>query len=423
MMHITQVPGTQVSGTPVSGTQAPAIPAMAAIPVIPQLPGLQQATAFLDRLLAGLYAHSSGAPAPLPIPIIDEPKLARQILARPDIFVKNYAFLEDLGHGRFSSNGDDWRQRAALSKPWYRHAHKKHEPGLIREIYHRHLALPATPLSGPALFRCFTLAAVEVFSHALGLPAMLPWPQEIIDHMRAILKLRQWVAWNGCGSQDLLRVQRELEQLRAQVRLLWQRDPAARALLEALQAQGGNIDDFDATEELLQNVLASSEATACGLLWAAEALSQQPALQHQLAQDGSLLDRFIAETMRMFPPVPYLTRHCTATHTTSDGQVWQAGSVLSISIVGMHRHPRYWQQPAEFDMMRPEFDTGATPIAYIPFSRGERVCAGMRLAQLEVRAAIETLLALRECRPGPTPTRFGYGLASFPHTSLCACLR
>ncbi len=47
----------------------------------------------------------------------------------------------------------------------------------------------------------------------------------------------------------------------------------------------------------------------------------------------------------------------------------------------------------------------------------------MRLAQLEVRAALEALLELRECRPGATPTRFGYGLASFPHTALTAHLR
>jgi cytochrome P450 len=390
------------------------------VPSMPVLASLEQATAFLDALLAGLYAHSAGAPAPQLIPIIDEPALARQILARPDIFAKNYAFLEDLGHGRFSSNGDDWRQRAALSKPWYRSAHKRQAPELIREIYSRHLAQPATPLNGPALFRCFTLAAVEVFSHTLNLPAMLPWPTEITDRMRAILKLRQWVAWNGCGSDDLQRVQSELAALRSQVRTLWQREPATQALLAQLQSDGGSIADFDATEELLQNVLASSEATASGLLWAAEALSQQPRLQSQLAQDATYLDRFITEVMRMFPPVPYLTRVCIATHATSDGQVWQAGSVLSISVVGMHRHPQHWRRPTEFDLMRPEFDGSATPFAYIPFSRGERVCAGMRLAQLEMRAAIEALLELRQCCPGTTPTRFGYGLASFPHTALLA---
>lgn len=384
------------------------------------LPDLKQAGAFLDQLLAGLYTHSSGAAPPLQIPIIVDPLLARQILSHPDIFVKNYAFLEDLARGRFSGNGQPWRQRANLSRAWYLNAHKKHDPDLVKAIYRLHLARSSDVLSANELLGCFNLAAVEMFSHALNLPHSLPWPTETVGHLRAMLNLRQWASWNGCSARQMQLVQAELIKIREQVRELWQRDPSVAALLATLQADGKHIEGFDATEELLQNVLASSEATACGLMWIAEALAQQPDMQRYLAQDTLMLDRFIAETLRMFPPVPFLTRLCTANHTTDDGQVWRAGSVLSISIVGMHRHPDYWCRPGEFDMMRPEFEGNRPPIAYIPFSRGERVCAGMGLAQLEMRAAVEMLLSLRECRPGTTPTGFGYGLASFPRTSLTA---
>ena len=92
---------------------------MIAPPVMPALPvsaRMQQAGAFLDALLAGLYAHSSGAPSPISQPIVSEPVAARHILAHPDLFIKNYAFLDDLARGRFSSNGEDWRQRAALTQ-------------------------------------------------------------------------------------------------------------------------------------------------------------------------------------------------------------------------------------------------------------------------------------------------------------------
>lgn len=383
---------------------------------------LQRATAFLDGILAGLYAHSSGAPTPLSQPIISDPKVARHILARTDYFVKNYAFLEDVGCGRFSSNGDDWRQRAALTESWYRKVHTKIQPPQVRDIYARHLDTGA-PLTAADLFNRFVLAAVEVFSCALDLPVALPWPVELIDRLRAILKLRQWVAWVGCNSDELKSIQSELANLREQVRSLWREEPAAQAFVNALQANGLDVTGFDATAELLQNVLASSETTASTLLWAAEALSQQPGLQHQLAQDPQNLDRFIAEVLRMFPPVPCLTRQCTTTHSTDDGQIWQAGSVLTLSIVGIHRHPDYWQRPAEFDLTRPEYNAGATPFAYMPFSRGERVCAGMRLAKLELRTALEVLLEQRICRPGARPTGFKYGLSSVPDTSLSADMR
>ena len=205
-----------------------------------------------------------------------------------------------MGCGRFSSNGDDWRQRAALTESWYRRVHTKIQPSKVRDIYARHLDTKS-PLTANDLFHRFVLAAVEVFSCALDLPVALPWPVELIDRLRAMLKLRQWVAWVGCNSDELKSIQSELANLREQVRSLWREEPSAQAFVNALQVNGLDVMGFDATAELLQNVLASSETTASTLLWAAEALSQQPGLQHQLAQDPHNLDRFIAEVLRMFP--------------------------------------------------------------------------------------------------------------------------
>lgn len=395
---------------------------MPPVPLPLSLPSLQQATEFLDAILAALYSYRDGGPTLMRQPIITEPILARQILARPDIFVKNYAFLEDLGRGRFSSNGDEWRMRAALTQSCYRNAPKNIPTEFIKAIYHRHLT-STTPLSAAELFNRFTLAAVDVFSHALNLPTMLPWPREIITRVRAMLKLRQWIAWNGCSHSDMLRVQEELSQLHVQISMLWKKFPELEEILGSFRAGALKINGFDANQELLQNVLASSEATASGLLWAAEALSQEPDLQNHLSKDASLLEAFIGEVLRMFPPVPCLTRVCTATYTTADGTVWKAGSVLTISIVGIHRNPQFWQHPDRFDISRPEFKSGVKPFAYMPFARGERVCAGMRLAQVELRAAVEVLLSLYDCRPGPTPTQFRYGLSSAPYTSLCAVQR
>ncbi|HRH78311.1 MAG TPA: hypothetical protein PK129_13260, partial [Cellvibrionaceae bacterium] len=212
----------------------------------PAITSLQRATAFLDGILAGLYTHSSGAPAPLSQPIISDPKIARHILARTDYFVKNYAFLEDVGCGRFSSNGDDWRQRAALTESWYRRVHTKIQPSKVRDIYAGHLDTKS-PLTANDLFHRFVLAAVEVFSCSLDLPVALPWPVELIDRLRAMLKLRQWVAWVGCNSDELKSIQSELANLREQVRSLWREEPSAQAFVNALQVNGLDVMGFDAT--------------------------------------------------------------------------------------------------------------------------------------------------------------------------------
>lgn len=375
-----------------------------------------QAGAFLDALLAGLY---KGAPSPLPV--ISDPGTARHVLAHADTFVKNYGFLEDLGRGRFSSNGEDWRQRAALTQPWYRTAHKALSAQQLQDAYARHLA-GAEMLDGPALFRRFCAAAVEVFSRAVGLHGALAWPDDIVEPLRTVLRVRQWIDWNGCLPHELDAVRADLARLRGALRAHWDATPEGAALLAALGHGAQGIAGFDAAEELAQNILAASETTASTLLWAAEALSQQPAQQEALAANPAGLDRFIAEVLRMFPPVPYLTRRCVA-DSHYEGQRWQAGAVLSISIVGIHRHPRYWREPWKFDTERPEYDTGATPYAYLPFSRGTRVCAGMRLAQMELRAGLAALLRSRHCVAGAEPTGFHYGLSSQPRTALRAWLR
>jgi len=382
-----------------------------------------QAAQFLDGLLADLYRRS-GAPAcaaPGLLPVIDDPIVAREVLARPEAFVKNYAFLEALARGRFTANGDAWRAHAGLTAGWYRAAHRQVDAADARAIYQRHLAAGGE-LDAAGLYARFTAAAVEVFSRAIGLDAPLAWPPALVARMRETLRLRQWIDWNGCAPALLERVQEGLRGLREEVRACWEGDDASARLLGQLQARGAPIDGFDAAEELIQNLLASSETTASSLLWGAEALGCQPHVQERLAAGGAGLDGFIAEVLRMFPPVPYLTRRCLA-DTEAGGRLWRAGEVLSISIVGIHRHPDYWRAPAQFDPHRPEFAADATPLAYLPFSRGERVCAGMRLARIELRAGMEALLATRRCVAGAAPTRFGYGLSSYPKTALRALKR
>lgn len=385
------------------------------------IPSAQQASAFLDGLLADLYRRSASgpaSPAPSPIPVIDDPAIARQVLARPDIFAKNYDFLDDMARGRVSANGEDWRQRASLTRSWYLAAHKKVNLEQVRAIYARHLS-DGAELDAGTLFARFGAASVEVFSRSIGLPCALPWPADLVSHMRELLKVRQWIDWNGCAEESLRQVQGQQAAMTAQLRALWQASGEGRRLMDELAARGMPIAGFDAAQELIQIILAASETTASSLLWAAEALSEQAAMQQQLAADPSGLERFIAEVLRLFPPIPYLTRRCIADHDFS-GATWRAGQLLSISIVGIQRHPAHWSHPWQFDAARPEFDAGSTPIAYMPFSRGERVCAGMRLAMLELRAGLEALLSLRRCVAGPTPTHFAYGLSSYPRTSLRA---
>ncbi|MCW7538645.1 cytochrome P450 [Aquabacterium sp. A7-Y] len=138
-----------------------------------------------------------------------------------------------------------------------------------------------------------------------------------------------------------------------------------------------------------------------------------------LAHDEGRRERFLLEVLRLFPPVPFLTRRCVE-DTQAAGVFFRAGEALAVSVIGMHCHPDHWRSPRQFDAARPEFDASPPPVAFLPFSRGERVCAGLRLAKVELDQGLAAFLELRRVRPGPMPTGFEYGLSSRPRTSLVA---
>uniref|UniRef100_A0A8W8NWF2 Thromboxane-A synthase n=1 Tax=Magallana gigas TaxID=29159 RepID=A0A8W8NWF2_MAGGI len=70
------------------------------------------------------------------------------------------------------------------------------------------------------------------------------------------------------------------------------------------------------------------------------------------------------------------------------------GTDISFPMYSIHRDPRFWENPTRFDPERftPENKAKRHPYAYLPFGNGTRSCIGMRLAQVEVRLAIVSIL-------------------------------
>uniref|UniRef100_A0A672YFG8 aromatase n=1 Tax=Sphaeramia orbicularis TaxID=375764 RepID=A0A672YFG8_9TELE len=102
----------------------------------------------------------------------------------------------------------------------------------------------------------------------------------------------------------------------------------------------------------------------------------------------------IKESLRLYPPVPGISRHVTKPLTFFDGRTIPAGCNVGTSIFGIHRNPTIWENPDVFDPLRflPENVSMRSPHAFVPFAAGPRNCIGQNFAMNEMKAVVALTL-------------------------------
>ena len=176
--------------------------------------------------------------------------------------------------------------------------------------------------------------------------------------------------------------------------------------------------------ELIVLFMAGHETTANVLAWTWYLISQAPEVEAKLhAELDQVLDgripcmedvenlkytrAILDETMRLYPPVPILSREAMAEDTIRGKKV-PAGSIMLIVPWLIQRHKKYWDKPDHFIPER--FMPGAVkPIkfTYIPFSAGPRVCLGKNFGIVESVLSI-AILAQRFRLSMPLGTKVGH---------------
>ncbi|CAL1544080.1 unnamed protein product [Lymnaea stagnalis] len=110
-------------------------------------------------------------------------------------------------------------------------------------------------------------------------------------------------------------------------------------------------------------------------------------------QQLDYLEMCLSEAMRMAPPGFILDRQCVE-DVTIQGVHIPKGMPVLVPIYAIHNDPEIWPRPETFDPERftPENKASRHPYAFLPFGQGPRNCIGMRLALVELKIALSTVL-------------------------------
>src|SRR5690606_4419563 len=164
--------------------------------------------------------------------------------------------------------------------------------------------------------------------------------------------------------------------------------------------------------------LAGHETTANATSWTLYLLSEQPDLQHQVAEEAAaalaagvdvdlpdslpLLRMVVEESLRLYPPVPRFDREALGADRLGDHEV-RAGDIVSIWPWLIHRHRKLWDDPDGFDWQRfaPGGGQSRHRFQYLPFGAGPRTCVGARFAMAEALTILAIWLARWRFTPVP----------------------
>jgi cytochrome P450 len=388
-----------------------------------------RAAAFEEPYIAGRNAVGGFV-------MLNDPDLIRHVfIDNAANYPKDILQLEKLtpavGHGLLTADGADWRlQRrtvAPLFQPsavasylgamtaavdemlvrWEGHA----SSGAVVDIAHEMTALT------------YDIISRTVFSHEIETPAEV-MGEAITTYFDALGRIDLWDVLplpRWLPRPAFIRARPALKIFRDEVGRLFEKrrtritagesvpDDLVTRLIAARDPEtGAPLSDTVIHDNLVTFIGAGHETTANALAWTLFLLSQFPDADARVAAEAkhdapsvddlaTLTDTrmILEESMRLYPPVPLITREAAGRDTLGDTPVVR-GTRIIIAPWVLHRHRKLWPDADMFipERFAPERRGDIPRFAYLPFGAGARICVGATFAMQEALLAL-TMIARR----------------------------
>jgi len=175
---------------------------------------------------------------------------------------------------------------------------------------------------------------------------------------------------------------------------------------------GEGLDDVNIRYQVLTFLIAGHETTSGMLTFAFSYLLRNPAVLAQCyaevdrvmpgdarpdyAQVAKLetIERVLKEALRLWPTAPAFTLAPFEDELVGGRWLLKKDRPVNVFSPGLHRNPKAWAEPEEFDIDRwlPENEAAHHPHASKPFGNGARACIGRQFAMVEAKIAMAMLL-------------------------------
>lgn len=352
----------------------------------------------------------------------DADRIMRRNLAN---YPKNlHWFVQVAGNSRLTEEGEAWKFRWDLSQPFF--SKYDHARGCAVSLQHaqniaRHLAASSgravldEGVIHEGMLSIFTQMFLEVALKDVPMPH---------GNASRLIELASAFAFKAPGKErggyprehlrEILALRKETFAALQSLRGLPQPGPLLKKLLDAELVEGA---DFQFEKELVMLFGAGTDTAAYSVGWALHLLAQHPEVQARLqrAVDAVYaahppgpalaealaacpeLKYFIAELLRLYPPLPFVTRVANAADQLSD-MAAQPGDVVIVSLVGVNH-----KGLARTDPWVPDIDAamregiGAGSGTHSSFIWGPRVCGGRDFALLELSVVLGVLVHEFQC--------------------------
>jgi cytochrome P450 len=256
---------------------------------------------------------------------------------------------------------------------------------------------------------------------AAGIAALLARYQEVVRPIDVGWLLGLPERWTGLQSLSARRTARALRAaIAAEIAAAGAGEGGLLPELRAARRPDGTpvLDEAALLDEVAMLLLAGSETSAATLAWALLLLAhdrpRSERLREELATLGGRLPEaselgrlpyaraVLQEALRLYPPVPFLTRRALSPDRIRRWEVPPETLVMAAPWL-IQRKPGLWEEPERF---RPErfLEPQAQAIpkhAFIPFGLGPRICAGAAFGMAEMTVILAAVVPRFEFDPAP----------------------